>query len=38
MREGEGNHGEAVAANAQYPIVVDRDDGPANVELTDYHR
>ena len=28
----------AVAVNAQYRIVFDRDDGPANVELTDYHR
>ena len=27
----------AIAVNAQYRIVFDWDDGPANVELTDYH-
>ena len=28
----------AIAINAQYRIVFDWDDGPANVEITDYHR
>ena len=28
----------AIAANAQYRIVFDWDDGPADVELTDYRR
>ena len=28
----------AIAVNAQYRIVFDWDDGPANVEITDYHR
>ena len=28
----------AIAVNEQYRIVFDWDDGPANVELTDYHR
>ena len=28
----------SVAVNAQYRIVFDWDDGPANVEITDYHR
>ena len=28
----------AVAVNDQYRIVFDWNDGPTNVELTDYHR
>ena len=28
----------AIAVNEQYRIVFDWDDGPTNVELTDYHR
>ena len=28
----------AIAINAQYRIVFDWDDGPANVRITDYHR
>ena len=28
----------AVAINAQYRIVFDWDDGPTNVQITDYHR
>ena len=28
----------SVAVNDQYRIVFDWDDGPANVEITDYHR
>ena len=27
----------AVAVNEQYRVAFNRDDGPANVELTDYH-
>lgn len=28
----------AIAVNERYRIVFDWDDGPANVEITDYHR
>jgi len=28
----------SIAINAQYRIVFDWEDGPANVEITDYHR
>ena len=28
----------AIAINMQYRIVFDWDDGPVNVEITDYHR
>ena len=28
----------SIAINAQYRIVFDWDDGPANVQITDYHR
>ena len=28
----------AIAINEQYRIVFDRNDGPTNVEITDYHR
>ena len=28
----------AIAINERYRIVFDWDDGPANVEITDYHR
>ena len=28
----------SIAINAQYRIVFDWDDGPANVRITDYHR
>ena len=28
----------SIAINAQYRIIFDWDDGPANVQITDYHR